>query len=36
MTALPEREIQYKLRAVAHAVAQQELEGLKAPGSRAR
>ena len=28
MAVLSEREIQYNLRAVAHAVAQQELEGL--------
>ncbi len=28
MTTLPEYEIQHNLRAVAHAIAQQELEGL--------
>ena len=33
MAALSEQEIQHNLRAVAHAVAQQELEGLKVPES---
>jgi hypothetical protein len=33
MTGLTEQEIQHNLRAVAHAVAQQELEGLKVPES---
>jgi hypothetical protein len=31
MTTLTERDIQRNLRAVAHAIAQQELEGLKVP-----
>jgi hypothetical protein len=31
MTALSERDIQRNLRAVAHAIAQQELEGLTVP-----
>jgi hypothetical protein len=33
MAALTEREIQNNIRAVAHAIAQQELEGLKVPES---
>jgi hypothetical protein len=33
MTALTEQEIQNNIRAVAHAIAQQELEGLKVPES---
>ena len=33
MTALTEQEVQHNLRAVAHAIAQQELEGLKVPES---
>ena len=33
MTALTEQEIERNMRAVAHAVAQQELEGLKVPES---
>jgi len=33
MTTLTEQEIQHNLRAVAHAIAQQELEGLKVPES---
>ena len=33
MTTLTEQEIQRNLRAVAHAIAQQELEGLKVPES---
>ena len=33
MAALSEQEIQHNLRAVAHAVAQQEPEGLKVPES---
>lgn len=33
MTTLTEREIQHNLRAVAHAIAQQELKGLKVPES---
>jgi hypothetical protein len=33
MTTLTERDIQRNMRAVAHAVAQQELEGLKVPAS---
>ena len=33
MAALSEQEIQHNMRAVAHAVAQQELEGLKVPES---
>jgi len=31
MTTLSDQEIQRNMRAVAHAVAQQELEGLKVP-----
>jgi hypothetical protein len=31
MITLTEREIQHNLRAVAHAIAQQELEGLEVP-----
>ena len=31
MTTLTEQEVQRNLRAVAHAIAQQELEGLKVP-----
>jgi len=31
MTTLTEQDVQRNLRAVAHAVAQQELEGLKVP-----
>jgi hypothetical protein len=33
MTTLTEQEIQRNMRAVAHAVAQQELEGLNVPES---
>ena len=33
MTTLTEHEIQRNLRAVAHAIAQQELEGLEVPKS---
>jgi hypothetical protein len=33
MTTLTEQEIQRNLRAVAHAIAQQEIEGLKVPES---
>jgi len=33
MTTLSEQEIQRNMRAVAHAIAQQELEGLKVPES---
>ena len=33
MTTLTEREVQHNMRAVARAVAQQELEGLKVPES---
>lgn len=33
MTTLTEKEIQNNMRAVAHAVAQQELKGLKVPES---
>jgi len=33
MTTLTEQEIQHNMRAVAHAVAQQELEGSKVPES---
>ena len=33
MTTVTEREIQGNMRAVAHAIAQQELEGLKVPES---
>ena len=33
MTTLTEQEIQHNMRAVAHAMAQQELEGLKVPES---
>ena len=33
MAALTKREIQNNIRAVAHAIAQQELEGLKVPES---
>ena len=33
MTAVTEQEIQHNMRAVAHAIAQQELEGLKVPES---
>jgi hypothetical protein len=33
MTTLTERDIQRNMRAVAHAIAQQELEGLKVPAS---
>ena len=33
MTTLTEQEIQNNMRAVAHAIAQQELEGLKVPES---
>jgi len=33
MTTLTEQEIQDNLRGVAHAIAQQELEGLKVPES---
>jgi len=33
MTTLSEQEVQRNMRAVAHAVAQQELEGLKVPES---
>ncbi len=32
-TSLTEQEIQRNMRAVAHAIAQQELEGLKVPES---
>ena len=32
-TTLTEREIQRNLRAVAHAIGQQELEGLRVPAS---
>jgi hypothetical protein len=31
MTTLTEQDVQRNLRAVAHAIAQQELEGLKVP-----
>ena len=31
MTTLTEKEIQDNMRSVAHAIAQQELEGLKVP-----
>lgn len=31
MTTLSEQDIQRNMRAVAHAIAQQELEGLKVP-----
>ncbi len=31
MTTLTEQEIEYNMRAVAHAMAQQELEGLEVP-----
>jgi hypothetical protein len=33
MSTLTEQEIQHNMRAVAHAMAQQELEGLKVPES---
>lgn len=33
MATLTEQEIQCNMRAVAHAIAQQELEGLKVPES---
>ena len=33
MTTLTEQDIQRNMRAVAHAIAQQELEGLKVPES---
>ncbi len=33
MAVFSEQEIQHNLRAIAHAVAQQELEGLKVPES---
>ena len=33
MTTLTEQEIEHNMRAVAHARAQQELEGLKVPES---
>lgn len=33
MTALTERDIQRNMRAVAHAIGQQELEGLKVTAS---
>ncbi len=33
MTTLTEQEVQRNMRAVAHAIAQQELEGLKVPES---
>lgn len=33
MTALTEQDVQRNIRAVAHAVAQQELEGLKVSAS---
>lgn len=33
MTTHTEQDIQRKMRSVAHAVAQQELEGLKVPAS---
>jgi hypothetical protein len=33
VTPLTEEEVQRNLRAVAHAIAQQELEGLKVPES---
>ena len=33
MTTLTKQEIQHNMRAVAHAMAQQELEGLKVPKS---
>jgi hypothetical protein len=33
MTTLTEQEVQCNMRAVAHAIAQQELEGLKVPES---
>jgi hypothetical protein len=33
MTTLTEQEVARNLRAVAHAIAQQELEGLKVPES---
>ena len=33
MPTLTEQEIQHNMRAVAHAMAQQELEGLKVPES---
>jgi len=33
MPEIPERDIQRNLRSVAHAIAQQELEGLKVPAS---
>jgi hypothetical protein len=35
MTTLTERDIQRNMRAVAHAIAQQELEGLKVTASTA-
>ena len=33
MTTLTEQEVERNMRAVAHAIAQQELEGLKEPES---
>ncbi len=33
MATLTEQEVQRNMRAVAHAIAQQELEGLKVPDS---
>jgi len=33
MTTLTEQEVQHNMRAVAHAIGQQELEGLKVPES---
>ncbi len=33
MTPLTERDIQRNMRSVAHAIVQQELEGLKVPAS---
>ena len=33
MTALTEQEVGRNMRAIAHAIAQQELEGLKVPES---
>lgn len=33
MTTLTERDIQRNMRAVAHAIGQQELEGLKVPAA---
>jgi hypothetical protein len=33
MTTLTEQEVQRNMRSVAHAIAQQELEGLKVPDS---